>query len=147
MYCKCPQQFLRFWNVRAWPLEMGSCGGMLLHDLCVEKAEGTLSMFFKDRKKFLIGIYSIKFIYLFRTTWIIHRLFWLLSNYWELILNSLNLPSLLICFLSVSCSLMMCRRVLTLLFYFIVRIFLFCVCLYMYVCTYILNHIYIMSIL
>lgn len=41
------------------------CGGgiMLLHDLCVEKAEGTLSMFFKDRKKFLIGIHSVKVIF------------------------------------------------------------------------------------
>lgn len=73
---------------------------------------------------------------MFRTSWIIHRLFWLLSNFWELILQSLNLPSLLICFLSISCSLMLCRHVLTLLFYFIVRIFLFCVCLYMYVCIY-----------
>lgn len=43
------------------------CGGgwgiMLLHALCVEKAEGTLSMFFKDRKKFLIGIHSVKVIF------------------------------------------------------------------------------------
>lgn len=41
------------------------CGGgkMLLRDLCVEKAEGTLSMFFKDRKKFLIGIHSVKVIF------------------------------------------------------------------------------------
>lgn len=43
--------------------ELGGGGGMLLHDLCVEKAEGTLSMFFKDRKKFLIGIHSVKVIF------------------------------------------------------------------------------------
>lgn len=54
--------------MHAWPLEMGigNVGGggiMLLHDLCVEKAEGTLSMFFKDRKKFLIGIHSVKVIF------------------------------------------------------------------------------------
>lgn len=63
-------------------------------------------------------------------------LFWLWSNYLELILNSLNLPSLLNCFLSISCSLMMCRRVLTLLFYFIVRMFYFvCVCTCMFAYT------------
>lgn len=42
---------------------VGGGGIMLLHDLCVEKAEGTLSMFFKDRKKFLIGIHSVKVIF------------------------------------------------------------------------------------
>lgn len=61
-------------------------------------------------------------------------LFWLQSNYLELILNSLNLPSLLNCFLSISCSLMMCRHVLTLLFYFIVRMFL---CVFVHVCLHI----------
>lgn len=53
--------------MHAWPLEkgIGKWGeGMLLHDLCVEKAEGTLSMFFKDRKKFLIGIHSVKLGYI-----------------------------------------------------------------------------------
>lgn len=46
-----------------WECVGGGGGIMLLHDLCVEKAEGTLSMFFKDRKKFLIGIHSVKVIF------------------------------------------------------------------------------------
>lgn len=54
--------------MHAWPLEKGigngGGGGMLLHDLCFEKAEVTLSMFLKDRKKFLIGINSVKLGYI-----------------------------------------------------------------------------------
>lgn len=135
MYCKCPQQFLRFWNVRAWPLEMGSWGGCFCMICVLRKLRVLFSCFWKIGRNFWLEFIQLR-LYLFRTTFIIHILFWLFSNFWELILQSLNLLSLLICFLSVSCSLMLCRHVLTLLFYFIVRIFLFCVCLYMYVCIY-----------
>lgn len=151
MYCKCPQQFLRFWNVHAWPLEKGignlGGGGVCFCMICVlRKLRVLFPCFLKIGRNFWLEFIQLR-LYLFKTTWIIHIFFWLYRHFWELILNSLKLPSLLICFLSVSCSLMMCRRVLTLLFYFIVRIFLFCVCLYMYVCIYILNDRYIMSIL
>lgn len=104
--------------------------------ICVlRKLRVLFPCFLKIGRNFWLEFIQLR-LYLFRTTWIIHILFWLFSNFWELILNSLKLPSLLICFLSFSCSLMLCRHVLTSLFYFIVRIFLFCVCLYMYVCIY-----------
>lgn len=104
--------------------------------ICVlRKLRVLFPCFLKIGRNFWLEFIQLR-LYLFRTTWIIHILFWLFSNFWELILNSLKLPSLLICFLSFSCSLMLCRHVLTSLFYFIVV----CTCMFAYI--HLESHIY-----
>lgn len=115
--------------------ECGGYNAFAWFNCVLRKLRVLFPCFLKIGRNFWLEFIQLR-LYLFRTTWIIDILFWLFNNFWELILNSLKLPSLLICFLSFSCSLMLCRHVLTSLFYFIVRIFLFCVCLYMYVCIY-----------